>query len=213
MARFRQPLQSRRRAAAPGFSLLEPLVVSILVVAAVASSVTLLQIANRRQVATRQLVETQRLVDDNIRQIRVLARRYTCCTGECTTAAPPANRLNTATGTNPPNAPCLTADWRDDRFYYPAMDLTTTTANFPNTTTPSEPNAVDQLCANNTNFMTPFQTAVNAVPIPNGDTGQPIFTRATEIQPFKTLRVTFTDTNNRVAREIFVRPTMANFCI
>lgn len=208
MARFRQPLQSRRRAAALGFSLLEPLVVSILVVAAVASSLTLLQIANRRQIATRQLVETQRLVDDNIRQIRVLARRYTCCSGTC--SVNPPTSFGTVSGVV---QPCFTNDWRDDRYYFPQADLASTTTTFPNTTTANEPIAADQLCANNTNFMTPFQTAVNAVPIPNGDTGQPIFTRATEIQPFKTLRVTFTDTNNRVAREIFVRPTMANFCI
>jgi hypothetical protein len=91
------------------------------------------------------------------------------------------------------------------------MDIASTVSNFPNTTTPSEPNAVDQLCRNNNNFMTPFQNAVNLVS--SAQLTASSVTRATEIQADKVLRVTFTDTiNNRVARQVYIRPTMASFC-
>jgi type II secretory pathway pseudopilin PulG len=202
---FRQP--SRR--ASSGFTIVETLVASVLVVLTMVSSATLVTIANRRAISTRQLVEMQRSIDDNISEIKVLARRYTCCSGVCTTASPAT--ISTTTPPAAPNAPCLTRDWRSSSYYYPAMDLPTTTLPFANTTTSSEPSAVDQLCRNNNNFMTPFQNAVNLVS--SAQLTASSVTRATEIQSDKVLRVTFTDTiNNRVARQVYIRPTMASFC-
>ena len=182
---------------------------SLIVVLVMASSAVLLAVANRRTVSTRQLVEMQRVVDDNVRQIKVLGRRYTCCSGVCTTDLP--TTVSTTTPPAAPNAPCLTRDWRNSGYYFPAMDLASTATAFPNTTTSSEPLAVEQTCLNNTNFMTPFQTAVNTVAtdvLTNAGV-----TRATTIQDNKVLRVTFTDTiNNRVIRQVYVRPTMASYC-
>ena len=207
---LRQP--SRR--ASSGFTIVETLVASVLVVLTMVSSATLVTIANRRAISTRQLVEMQRSIDDNIREIKVLARQYTCCSGVCTTTIP--TTINTAIPPAAPNAPCLTSDWRSSSYYYPAMDLASTTLNFPNTTTPSEPNAVDQLCGNNNNFMTPFRNAVNLVSTAQLTASN--VTRATEIQANKVLRVTFTDNINnvngvpRVARQVYIRPAMASYC-
>jgi type II secretory pathway pseudopilin PulG len=207
---LRQPC----RRASSGFTIVETLVASLIVVLTIVSSATLVTIANRRAISTRQLVEMQRSIDDNISEIKVLARRYTCCSGVCTTASPAT--ISTTTPPAAPNAPCLTRDWRSSSYYYPAMDLPTTTLPFANTTTSSEPSAVDQLCDNPTNispdpFMTPFQDAVNLVSTAQLTASN--VTRATEIQSDKVLRVTFTDTiNNRVARQVYIRPTMASFC-
>jgi len=200
--------QSFRRANA-GFTIVETLVASVIVILTIVGSATLVTIANRRTISTRQLVEMQRVIDDNIREIKVLARRYTCCSGVCSTDIPAT--ISTTTPPAAPNAPCLTRDWRSSSYYYPAMDLATTTLPFPNTTTPSEPLAVDQICGNNNNFMTPFRNAVNLVS--TAQLAASSVTRATEIQANKVLRVTFTDTiNNRVARQVYIRPAMASFC-
>jgi type II secretory pathway pseudopilin PulG len=202
-------LRQPSRGTSAGFTIVETLVASVIVVLTMVSSATLVTIANRRAISTRQLVEMQRSIDDNIREIKVLARRYTCCSGVCTTASP--TTISTTTPPAAPNAPCLTKDWRSSGYYFPAMDLASTVSNFPNTTTPSEPNAVDQLCRNNNNFMTPFRDAVNLVS--SAQLTASSVTRATEIQADKVLRVTFTDTiNNRVARQVYIRPTMASFC-
>lgn len=188
-----------------GIGITEPLVLTVMLATVVGATAVVFNSVNRQTIATRQQVEMQASIDDNLRQIKVLARRYTCCSGVCT-VTPPTNFgvVNNVT------QPCATNNPLDDRYYFPQVDLATTTANFPNTTTPSEPLAVEQLCrpANNTAFMTPFRTAVEALPQPQNAT------RTTVIQPLKTLRVEFTDANNsnRIARVAYITPTMANYC-
>jgi hypothetical protein len=161
---------------------------------------------NRRTLSTQQQVEMQASIDDNLRQIKTLARDYTCCSGVCSTARPTS--FGVVGGVT---QPCATNNPLDDRYYFPQVDLVSTAANFANTTTPSEPLAVEQLCANNTAFMTPFQTAIDAL-------DQPVnATRTTAIQPDQPehiLRVTFRDNNNanRVTRVENIIPQMAYFC-
>ncbi len=169
----------------------------------VGSTAVVFNSINRRTISTQQQVVMQASIDDNLRQIKTLARRYTCCSGVCTTTIP--TTFGVVSGNT---QPCATNNPLDDRYYFPQVDLASTTANFPNTTTSSEPIAVEQLCANNTAFLTPFQTAVNALP-------QPVnATRTTTIQPERILRVTFTDnnSNNRVTRVENIIPHMAYFC-
>jgi hypothetical protein len=91
----------------------------------------------------------------------------------------------------------------------------TTTTNFANTTSPKEPDAVDQLCsvANNTVFMTPLRNAVDAVAVPAGSN----FTRETEILDptiaVHILQVRYRDTiDDRVVRVANILPPMANWC-
>lgn len=193
-------------AGSKGFTIIEPLVASVLIVLVMTATVSLLGVINRRTIFTRQQISMQESIDANLRQIRTLARQYTCCSGQCTTTPPTS--FGVVGGVV---QPCATNDWRDDRYYFPQVDLASTTSSFPNTTTPSEPLAVEQLCQNtttaNTHFMTPLKTAVDALE-------QPIHAlRTSEIQSNKTLRLTYTDSiNSREARVTFIRPMMANFC-
>lgn len=196
-----------------GFTVVEPLIVSVIVVLVIAASATQILIANRRFIASQQRIEMNRQIDTNLQLIKDLARKYTCCSGTCTTTPPlPAN---TQTGTGGASTKsCVTTDWRSRNYYYPARDDPNTTANIAGTNplTPSEPNAVDQICqtANNTAFMTPFQTAVTtSAPVPGGVS----WTRATTIQSEKILQVVYTDSiNNVVIRTAYVRPVMASYC-
>jgi len=195
-----------------GFSIAEPLVVSVIVVLVMAASAVQLAIANRRFIATQQRVVMQREIDTNIQQIKVLARRYTCCSGVCTTTVP--TTLSTTTAPAAPNRSCITNDWRRSTYYYPAIDDPSTTANFAGTSpaTPSELNAVDQICesARNNDFLAPLQTsmATNA-PAPAGVN----WTRTITPQAEKVLRVTYRDNINNVdVRTVYLRPAMAGYC-
>jgi len=186
-----------------GSSIVEALVLAVMITIVLASTASIFNGISRRTVSTQQQVLMQASIDDNIRQIKTLARRFTCCSGVCTVTPP--TTFGVVSGVT---QPCATNNPLDDRYYFPQVDLASTTANFPNTTTPSEPIAVEQLCANNANFMTPFRTAVNAVPQPENAT------RTTTIQPDRVLRVTFTDNNNnnREVRVENIIPQMAYFC-
>ena len=198
--------------AAAGFSVLEPLVVSVIVVLVMAASAAQLVIANRRFTSTQQRVTMQREIDTNIQQIKVLARRYTCCSGVCTTTVP--TTLSTTTAPAAPNRSCITNDWRRSTYYYPAIDDPSTTTNFAGTSpaTPSELNAVDQICesARNNDFLAPLQTSMNTnAPAPGGVN----WTRTITPQSEKVLRVTYRDTINNVdVRTVYLRPAMAGYC-
>ena len=201
---FRHPLRARPNAER-GIGIVEPLVLTVILAIVVGATAAVFNSINRQSISSRKQVEMLGSIDDNIRQIQVLARRFTCCSGICTVTPPTS--FGVVGGVT---QPCATNNPLDDRYYFPQVDLATTTANFPNTTTPSEPLAVEQLCRpeNNTVFMTPFRTAVEALP-------QPVnATRTTTIQPLKTLRVEFTDNNNsnRSVRVAFITPTMASYC-
>lgn len=188
-----------------GIGILESLVLTVMLMIVVSSTATIFNSINRRILSTQQQVVMQASIDDNLSQIKTLARRFTCCSGVCTTVPPTS--FGVVSGVT---QPCATNNPLDDRYYFPQVDLTSTTANFPNTTTSSEPIAVEQLCAasNNIAFMTPFRNAVDGL-------GQPVnATRTTAIQAERILRVTFTDnnSNNRVTRVENIIPHMAYHC-
>jgi type II secretory pathway pseudopilin PulG len=188
-----------------GIGLVEPLVLTVMLLIVIGSTASIFNGINRRTISTRQQVEMQASIDNNLRQIKTLARDFTCCSGVCTTTIP--TNVGVIAGIT---QPCATNNSLDDRYYFPQVDLASTTTNFPNTTTASEPLAVGQLCApgNNTAFMTPFRNAVEAL-------GQPTnATRATAIQADHILRITFTDNNNnnRVVLVQNIIPQMAYFC-
>jgi hypothetical protein len=197
-----------------GFSIAEPLVVSVIVVLVMAASAVQLAIANRRFTATQQRVVMQREIDTNIQQIKVLARRYTCCSGVCTTDIP--TTLSTSTPPARPNRSCITNDWRRSTYYYPAIDDPSSPplGNIAGTNpgTPSELNAVDQICesARNDDFLRPLEDSMNTnAPAPAGVN----WTRAIIRQDQKVLRVTYRDTINNVdVRRVYLRPAMAGYC-
>ncbi len=182
-------------------ALIEAVITGVLLALVVSGSAVLLTNVNRSTNRSDTLVATDTAIDADLATIKGISLRLTCCSGTCTVTPP------TTFGTT--TSACATNDPRDDRYYFPQRDDTTTTANFANTTTPKEPDAVDQLCsvANNTVFMTPLQNAVDALPVPTGTT------RATQINANHILQVTYTDTtDNRVVRVASILPPMANWC-
>lgn len=191
------------------FTLVEPLVLTLMLMIAMAATAVIFNGINRQTASTQQQVLMQNSIDGDVRQIKTLARNFTCCSGVCSTAPPTS--FGVVAGVV---RPCATSDPRDDRYYFPQVEIIpvapATKANFPYTTTFREFVAVEQLCAstNNTNFMTPLKTAVDALAQPTGAS------RASVIQPDKILRVTYTDTANspRVARVETISPMMAKFC-
>jgi prepilin-type N-terminal cleavage/methylation domain-containing protein len=184
-----------------GFTILESLIVVVLVGFAAAASSLIFSVALKGLQDTKQTYSAQAAIEANKTLIDGLARRFTCCSGTCTVTPPTIFGAGQA---------CATADPNDDRYYFPQADLASTTTNFPNTTTPSEPNAVDQLCstANNTNFMTPLKTAIDALAQPS-----PATRSSAVILDYKMIRVDFTQPGTSAAiQSIYVKPRMANFC-
>ncbi len=205
MKRIPSALPSLARVSSPagskGFSVIESVVTAILLAIVVSGSAVLMSSVNRSSTRSDTLVTLDSAIDSDLATIRDLSVRFTCCSGVCTVAAP----TNFATSTSA----CATDDPRNDRYYFPQRDDTSTTANFANTTTAREPDAVGQLCANNNVFLAPLQTAVNALPVPAGAT------RTTTIRPNRILEVSYTnitETPNRVVRVVNILPPMANWC-
>lgn len=198
-----KPISIPPKRKSSGFSILESLIVVVLVGLAAAASSSMFAVALRGLQDTRQNYSVQAAIEADKTRIDALARSFTCCSGTCTVTPP-------ASGTFGPTQACATKDPNDDRYYFPQRDLASTTSNFANTTTPSEPVAVDQLCstANNTNFMTPLKTAIDGLSQPN-----PAIRSNAVILSYKMLRVDFTQPGTTaVIRSIYVKPRMANFC-
>lgn len=198
--RFRtQPLLSR--AAAGGFTIVEPLILAILLSIVVSGTAVVLTSINRSLVESRRLVTMNEDIDSNLAEIKLLSSRLTCCSTPppfpCTVT------LLTATSTT-----CATITPTDSRYFFPQADNpdTTETIAGTNPATADERAAVDQFCASGA-FMTPLLTAVNATPLPVG------VTRDSSIQANRTIRVIYTDTvNSRVTRVANVTPAMARWC-
>lgn len=187
-----------------GFSLTEPLVLVLMLTVAMLAAAVIFSSAMRSFTTSLNVTRMETAIDQNMAQINQLSREFTCCSGTCTTTKPTTFGATQA---------CATDNPRDDRYYFPQLDVSTTTTNFANTTTSVEPAAVDQICslANNTNFMTPFQTAVDATAQPSPAT------RSTRIKSdsLHALEVTFSESANnttRVIRSVIVVPVMANYC-
>jgi len=184
----------------PGFSLTEPMVLLLMLTVAMLAAASIFSSAMRSFTTSLKVSEMEIAIDKNISEINQLSRQFTCCSGTCTTTVPT---------TYGPGQACATNDSRDDRYYYPQLDLTTTTTNFTNTTTSVEPAAVDQICSvgNNTNFMTPFKTAVDST----GAASKTTRTTTIKTDSIHTLEVTYSDAG-RVIRSLVVVPVMANYC-
>ena len=193
----RSPDQRRGQA---GFSLTEPMVLLLMLTVAMIAAASIFSSAMRSFTKSRNVSTMEMAIDQNVSEIKKISREFTCCSGTCTTTLPT---------TYGPGQACATNDSRDDRYYYPQLDLISTTTNFPNTTTSVEPAAVDQICsvANNTNFMSPFKTAVDSTPAASTTTR----TTTIKTDSIHTLEVTYSDAG-RVIRSLVVVPVMANYC-
>jgi len=163
----------------------------------------------------RREVQLNSDIESYLNRARAIGDRFTCCSGTCT-VTPPAFSATRAGGNV--NSSCATNDPRDPRYFFPIQNNPTTTGALMGLncviggqTVPCsrEPEAVTEVCKpeNNTLFMTPLKTAIDALAIPPGTTV------TTTIRPRKTLRISITDNvTNRLARLYDLYPPMARWC-
>jgi hypothetical protein len=182
-----------------------------------AGTSVLIESINRNSVNARQQIKVSEDIESDIAVVRGVADRLTCCSGTCLVAT-----INAADGlatfpsvdTGTATSSCATTNPRSSAFFFPTRDDTTTTAPIAPSSSAREPDAVTELCANNTvtsPVMTPLLTAVNALPNPLAARN---INRVVTIQPNKVLRVIYRETvpANRDLRLISIVPPMANFC-
>lgn len=223
-------LRQRINSQAPadrGMGLLEPLLLTVMLMVAVSAMATVFNSISRSMVASQQQVNLQAEIDTSLQQIKVLARQFTCCSGYCTTSPPNCGNSDSCPNPNPPDTynygtvksvlqACATNDPRDDRYYFPQTTLSNgSTKTFPSTTTALVPLAVEQLCNNNTVFMQRLLAAVKSTANVTKPTNASIgFTTNESVPADHILTVKFTSTINegKVVRVENIIPKMANFC-
>jgi len=197
-----KPFRQRPESSASGFTILESMITLAIICIAFAASTSVFSIAIKGLRDSKNINEIQAEIEANVVLINDLSRKFTCCSGVCTTT-PPTNIGTTSA--------CATDDPNDKRYYFPQLDDPSTTANIsPLNTTPSEPIEVDQICAtaNNIAFMTPLKAAIDALRQPS-----PATRVSAEIKSYKLLKVAFTEPISGITvRTVYVKPRMANFC-
>ena len=199
-----------------GFTLIE--VVVLVVILAFASSATALALisANRMTTSARLEVKMNEDIQSFLSEVEQIGDLYTCCSGACSITPPAASA--TVDGGNATSS-CATNNPRDDRYFFPYQDNPATTGALMSmscqvggSTVPCarEPEAITEVCkpANNTAFMTPLKTAIDAIQDPVNTSVDTI------IKPSHILQITFRDTinNNRIARVYNFSPPMSRWC-
>ncbi|MEA5475759.1 type II secretion system protein [Synechococcus sp. CCY9201] len=201
-----------------GFTILE--VIVLIVILALTSSVTAIALtsANRMTRSARLEVKMNEDIQSFISEVRQIGDMYTCCSGTCSVTPPAASA--TVDGGNATSS-CATNNPRDDRYFFPYQDnpattgaLMSMTCQVGGATVPCarEPDAITEVCksANNTAFMTPLKTAVDAIQAPANTS---VATTIPTPPPPHVLRITITDTvNNRTARVYNLVPPMSRWC-
>lgn len=194
----------RQRLPDKGMGLLEPLLMTVMLLIAVTAMASVFNSISRTMVSSRQQVIMQASIDTNLKDIKTWACKFTCCSGTCTTEPP------TSFGVNQENLiqPCATNNPMDDRYYFPQVDRVSTTDWIDGTGTASEPLAVERRChaSQNDQFLSPLKAKVDSL-------AQPSYAiRTSAFAPNHVLVVKFTDTNNKLIRVENIIPKMAYFC-
>lgn len=169
---------------------------------------------NRNAANARLEIKISEDIQSDIANVRAVADLLTCCSGTCVVAT-----INSVTGlatfaSGTATSSCATNNPRSSAFFFPTRDDTTTTSPLAPSSSAREPDAVTELCANNTvtsPVMTPLLTAVNALSNPLASQN---INRVASIQENKVLRVIYRQTvpTNRDLLLINIVPPMANFC-
>ena len=192
----------RRALADRGTGLLEPLMVSVMLFLTVAAMANVFNGITRSMASMQKRQTMDVAIEKYLADASSLAREYTCCSGQCKTERPTDKDVGV-------DKPCATNDSRDDRYFFPQLDLATTKKNFDGTSTPIEPLAVEQLCADNKNdaFMSELFGAVQGWDPPTHTR------REVSVLPNKTLSIKlFNLDNNNLVRVAMITPKMADFC-
>lgn len=195
--------------------MVESIILAVLIAVAAGVSAQALISATRMATSQRREVRLNNAIESYLNKARDIGDRFTCCSGTCTVNPPAANATFDGGRTT---SSCATDNPRDDRYFFPLQDDPDTTGALMGlncmiggrlVACSREPEAVTEVCkaANNTLFMRPLQSAVDALAPPPGTTV------TTSIQTQKRLRITITDTtNNRVVRMYDLYPPMARWC-
>jgi len=110
-------------------------------------------------------------------------------------------RVPTVPTTHGGSHSCAVNDPESSSYFFPLMDDPGTVQ--------VEPDVVGTICspANNTAFLTPLKTAIDAVVVPTG------IQRTTQIEPNHLRRVTYVTTaDSRKVRVFLLSPPMASWC-
>jgi len=192
MAKSNMTLE-RRFLSSQGFSLLEPLLASVILAIVTSGTAMMLMSANRVSTKADAVDNIEWNINSDLAVIQRLSRRFTCCSGSCLVQIPTSYGSTKACAVNNPD---------DDRYFFPQLDD-------PSTATINEPSAIDSLCedSNNTTFMTPLETAIDSTAIPSG------LTRTTTIKADHTLEISYADTTSQQVRRVaLIVPPMAFWC-
>lgn len=118
-----------------GALLIEALVVSLLLTIAVLGTVQLINLSTQQRNRASQRNQLNSAIDADLARIENMASRLTCCSGSCTLGIP--------NGITPGStSPCATNNPRDDRYFFPQLD-DSSTADIV------EPTAIDTICNQN----------------------------------------------------------------
>jgi hypothetical protein len=192
MAKSNMTLE-RRFLSSQGFSLLEPLLASVILAIVTSGTAMMLMSANRVSTKADVVDNIEWNINSDLAVIQRLSRRFTCCSGSCLVQIPTSYGSTKACAVNNPD---------DDRYFFPQLDD-------PSTANINEPSAIDSLCedSNNTTFMTPLETAIDSTAIPSG------LTRTTTIKADHTLEISYADTTSQQVRRVaLIVPPMAFWC-
>jgi type II secretory pathway pseudopilin PulG len=186
-------LASHRKQPVSGFSLVEILVATVILLAATAGITSAINFSNRSTLLTEASSRDSAAIDTNISEILGLAERFTCCSGTCTSDA----AAIAAAG-----AKC-TGVFGDANYYFTGSNLADQTdlSNFLTRC---------QAASTASDLVTPLISQITAsVPAPNGiartiapDPDLPASTH--------TIRVIYT--GNNINRVVKVVPTVAVWC-
>jgi len=192
MAKSNMTLE-RRFLSSQGFSLLEPLLASVILAIVTSGTAMMLMSANRVSTKADVVDNIEWNINSDLAVIQRLSRRFTCCSGSCLVQIPTSYGSTKACAVNNPD---------DDRYFFPQLDD-------PSTANINEPSAIDSLCedSNNTTFMTPLETAIDSTASPSG------LTRTTTIKADHTLEISYADTTSQQVRRVaLIVPPMAFWC-
>jgi type II secretory pathway pseudopilin PulG len=178
-----------------GFSLLEPLLASVMLAIVTSGTAMMLMSANRVSSKADAVDNIEWEINKDLAAIQRLSRRLTCCSGSCMIPDPSTFSYGSTKA-------CAVNNPDDDRYFFPQLDD-------PSTANVNEPSAVDTLCGNSNNntFMAPLEIAIDAKANPSG------VSRTTTIRSDHTLEVAYTETTtNQVRRVALIVPPMAFWC-
>lgn len=206
--RIRLMPRQGRSPASGAFTVIEPLVLTILLAIVVSGTAVVLTSINRSAAEARRVVTMNQEIDSNLAEIKNLSGRLSCCASTCSVTPPSTFGTSQNCATNNP---------LDSRYFYPQRDDPATTATIAGTSpaTADERAAVDQLC-NSGAFLTPLLTAVNATALPAGASRTATLWPSGGTTPTagdNRIRIVYTETlNSRVTRVANITPPMTRWC-